>query len=305
MTRLLAPIAFAASLFLACGSSGAPDGGADAGVGGGCAPLPADGGGVPDSGYCNGALLQSRSCAAVYAALYPESSDVQSACGSAFAALSDAGAVIPKLGGILDTSSYSSQGGLLTLFPSGCEDLGQGAGPTLTATSFTPPSGASTVAAVRIAQKAPSAVYGIVTFVDAPSYDLAADAGADGTLYLQDLPGSSGPAPLSGIAIYIDDQYTGPNGTVGYPDSGVERGDVVAISGLAWSPYQGQQQLAWSSTASLSVLGIQPLPPSVALTAADIAGSTGQQYLGMRVTQTDVPDAVVNECPAVLHTNGG
>jgi hypothetical protein len=309
MTRIFSLAALVASLLLACGNgSSNTDGGTGTGGGtsgggtGGC-PAVAAGGGT--AGYCNGSQVQTAACANVYVAIYPESSDIRAGCDSTFDSLSDAGTALPALGGILDTSSYSSQAGLLTVFPSGCEDLGIGSAPVISATAFTPPTGATTVAAVRTAQ-AVTTVYGIVTYVDAPFYNTTTMASEDALLYLQDQPGASGTAPLSGISVYIDDMWTTSTGTNGYPDGGVTRGDVVSISGLTWSPYDGQDQLAWGSSAELTVLGTQPLPTAVSLSSSDIAGTKGQQYLGMRITQSDAPDKVVSGCPAVLYqTTGG
>ena len=111
------------------------------------------------------------------------------------------------------------------------------------------------------------------------------------------------PAALSGVSIFIDKKYITATGTMGYPATAVTRGDVVSITNLTWGSYgttDPEVQPGWSATSTLTVLGTQPLPAAIPLSATEINGTMGAQYLGMRVTQTDAPDTVTNICPAVL-----
>ena len=323
MNRLLTSVALAASLMLACSSSsggttgtvssgttsassgttGASSTTSGAGTTSGAATTSGSAGTTSGSTpYCNGVELQSSAMTDLYVATYPKADELGEFCDKAFDALSDAG-VFPAMGGILDNNSYSTQSGLLTFFPAGCDDLGQDAGPTIVGTAITPPTGASTIAAARAGQLDGGTVWGIVTYAASPYYSSSKGKSYDGTLYLEDMPDAGGPLPLSGIAIYIDDQYTDDAGTVGYPDSGLVRGDVVAISGLEWSPYGSadtQDQLAYTANSVVTVLGTQPLPAAVSLSATQIGNGGGAQYVGMRVTQSDT---VTNACPTVLQSN--
>ena len=234
---------------------------------------------------------------------YPVTDEIRLGCLGSIESLLDGGSTsLSTLGGILDNNTDSTQAGLLTVDPAGCDDLGVTSPPIISTTSYDPPSGGFDVEDARANALDGGTVYGIVTWISSPFYSASTAKGHSGTLYLQD----DSLDPQSGIAVYIGGSFATANGITGYPDSGLARGDVVAISNLYWSPYAGtaavdtQDQLAYTASSTVTVLATEALPDPITVDAADIASGNEQSYVGMRVTVQNTPLTVINACAPAL-----
>lgn len=327
MTRMLNLSALAAlALATACssgtsgtsGTTGAATAGNTSGTGSstgtGTGTATAGGSTTGSSVYCNGVELTDSSSppVTVYLATYPKTDDIRLNCDTAFSAFAaDAGATIPSLSGIIDINSNSAQT-LFSIFPAACGDVNAGTDPTPSGTP-TQPSGSVSIASLRASDgaglSASTVVYGIVTWVEAP-YASATSGVHSGNFYIQDPPlADGGLADKSGIIVYWNKAQVSDGGPVNYPSSGLAIGDAITLSGVAWSPYKGQQQLEVKATApTVTVIGQSALPPAVTLTASDIAAAAASAttaaafpYAGMRVTQVG-PDTLVNGCPIALQS---
>ncbi len=302
-TTLRIALLFAATLsFAACsgGGSGTDGGssGADAGSTGRDAGGTSGGNGGSDGGsvtYCDGIQVSSGSND-VYLLMYPESQDVAASCGTL---ATDAGfatsGTLHVVGGIWDSYAYAQSGAINGLYPGGCDDVGVGNGPT--GGSFTAPDAGMTVAAaVAAAKAAPDGgftadVYGVVTFV-------ASGWGGSngGNFYVQDPVASGAPQPGSGVDIYFGSSLKNA------PANAPNRGDVVLLTGLSWSPYKGINEFGYQATSTMTTLGQSALPPPVSATAAQLAPTSTSldAYKGMRVADTTDNFTISATCPSDL-----
>ncbi len=232
------------------------------------------------------------------------------------------GTSVSAASGILDYDVEDNGGAgpsahaALVIFAAGCEDFGLPQnGETIDgngAASFPPPANGQTVASVVSSQAVTGAVYGVVTAVEPWALATATAAAKHGAFYLQD-PGSGLAEPGSGILVFVPASVV--SATV--PAAAApNRGDVVALTGFTWSPYNGstasspgyvnsQNQLQAGAAASLQVIGTAPLPPPVPLAIGNLVPTGTSQYLGMRVSSADGPFTVAgsgpsNSCPASI-----
>ena len=293
-------VAFAA----ACGTPASPGGngspGADAG-----SNTPNDGGNGNDAGpgsgpndagpgdagppptYCDGFEAQdSTTMDDVNVQTYAFGGTLKSEmCNTTIDGYAD-GTAITSISGILDLDTGDNGTGspAPSIFASNCGDLGL-AFTAPTATTFTPPAGALTVAA-GIAGAGTSGVniYGVVTAVYAWGIDPDTMKATTGTIYIQDATtGTAMPATKSGTEIYFSKTNEASYGTA--PNVG----DVVEVTNLGWSPYQGVNQFAASATTVVTHLGTSPLPNAVPITPANAGMAsyvTSSGYEGMRVSVT-------------------
>ncbi|MHB8417912.1 MAG: single stranded DNA-binding domain-containing protein [Myxococcales bacterium] len=292
--------AFACSSSPSGSDGGTSTGGSHGTTGGGSGGSSGGSGGTT---YCDGVQITNGSGTADDLLLYPIAGDVNpSACSALVKSEDDAGnpifafaGTLTQAGGIWDSDAFAS--GVNGLYPGGCDDVGVGLPPAGN-TPFTPPASALTVqqavaAATDGGASASYALYGIVTFV-APWA-----AGGSGSFYLQDPASGGSPAPYSGIDIYV------PKGAG--PATVPSRGEVVEVTDVSWSPYNGVNEFAFASDggSSLNSLGQATLPPPVAATAAQLAPSSTalDQYKGMRVIDAE-SFTVGSSCPAALQYGG-
>ena len=226
-------------------------------------------------------------------------------CGSTIAAYADQSSV-SAISGIFDLDTRDNGAGspAPALFVSNCSDLGLAGFTNPTATTITPPQNAMTVAAAYGTSSTGVTVYGVVTAV---SPWTSTGTLASGSIYIQDAA-SGTPAIHSGTEVYFTKTYAASYGTA------PAVGDVVAVTGLSWSPYEGVNEFAVSSTTTVTKLGTSPLPAAVSITPAQAAQSsyvTSSGYEGMRVTVSGGPftvngSATSQTCPTQLqYTPGG
>ncbi len=289
------------------GAAGPPGGGTSGGGdGGGFASTDAgsgDAGGGGDGGsvtYCDGIQVASGS-EDIDLILYPLAQDIAASCATL---LTDAGfatsGTLTTVGGIWDSYAYAAKGTTLNgLYPGGCDDVGGQGGPA-SGTFTAPDAGMTVAAAVTAAKAAPDGgytadVYGVVTFVS------SGWGGKNGSnFYLQD-PAAGTPVAGSGVDIYVGSRVTN------LPASAPARGDVVLVTGVKWSPYNGINEFGYQDGSTLTVLGQSALPTPFTATAAQLAPTAGalDGYKGMRVTATG-SFAISPACPSDLqYTSGG
>ncbi len=282
------------------GGSSVADGGA--GTGGSTGGTGTGGGNSGTAFDCDGMQISNTAGASAYLLLYPLAGDVASGCSPLVTGVDDAGnpifafaGTLAQAGGIWDAFAYSSTGPIDGLYPGGCDDVGVGQAPA--GGGFTAPDAGTTVRAAVAAGlggvDGGLDFHGVVTFVS----PWAGDVG--GSFYLQDPVSDGGPPePGSGIDVYVASGAGGPP----VP----RRGDVVLLTGMAWSLYDGVDQFEFQSTSTLTVLGQAPLPPPVAATAAQLApGSTAlDAYRGMRVVDAE-SFIEGTSCPAALTYSPG
>jgi hypothetical protein len=209
------------------------------------------------------------------------------------------GSELTSVGGIYDVDSNDNGATPPSdaIFPAGCDDLGLSTFVPPSGSPYTPPTGASTIAAAY-GQTGTLSIYGVVTAIKPWT---STPTLYSGQLYLQD-PTTGTPAPKSGALVYLTKTYAATYGTAPV------RGDVVEITNVAWSPYNGQNQFAAGVSTVVTILGTSPLPPAVSLGSTDVgptATANGQQYWGMRVSVNDGPFTVTGSgtsgnCPASL-----
>lgn len=271
--------------------------GADAGPGGDAGPA--------SSTYCDGFAAENSSSDSVNVQTFAFEDTLKTeSCSSTINAYTD-GTSLTTLTGVfdLDTSDNGAGSPAPAIFVTNCGDLGLPGFTAPTATSITPPSGAMTVAAAYATTSTSVTVYGVVTAVYAwgTDPDTTPPAATAGTIYIQD-PASGTPAAKSGTEIYFGKAN---EATYGTPPT---VGEVVAVSGLKWSPYQGVNQFEATAGTTVTSLGTSPLPAPVSITAAQAGMSsyvTSSGYEGMRVSVTGGPFTVhgskaSNTCPTQL-----
>ncbi len=310
--------AVAALAFAACGgASTTTDGGTSGGTtsggstGGGSTSGGSSGGstGAPTT-YCDGFKVNAADGGSVYVESYSFGKSLSSCSTSTNPSKMTDGTTLTTLGGILDldTSDNGSGSPVPAIFPAGCDDLGE----TVTTSNdggmnYTMPSGGMTVAAAVAAAGMTPALVGVVTAVYPWSCTATGCTGTKtgtGTIYVQD-PVAAGATPAngSGIELYM---HEGGSGSINVNyGTAPNRGDVIQVTNLKWSPYKGVNQFAATSTTQVSVIGNAPIPPAVPVTPSDV--NTGTSYHGMRVTVTGGPFTVdgsggstPDTCPSAL-----
>lgn len=209
------------------------------------------------------------------------------------------GLELTSVGGIydLDTHDNGATPSSNVIFPAGCDDLGLSTFVPPAGTPYTAPAGASTIAAAY-GQTGTLSIYGVVTAINPWE---STPTLYSGEVYLQD-PASGTPAPKSGALVYFNKVNAATYGTPPV------RGDVVEVTNVTWSPYDGQNEFAAGATSVVTILGTSPLPAAISLGSADLgptATTNGQQYWGMRVSVNDGPFSVTGSsasgtCPASL-----
>jgi hypothetical protein len=255
-----------------------------------------------NSTYCDGLAVKDASGNPVYMQYYAFGGVLKAqGCMTTVEAYTD-GATIQTLSGVydLDTSDNGSSTPSAAIFPGSCSDMGIGTAPG-GGQAFTPPMGASTIAAAYGNANA-SNIFGVVTAVYGWGVDMTGKAHS-GTIYLQD-PTANGamPASKSGAQIYFSKKSAMTYGTV------PSVGDVVQVTGVKWSPYKGVNQFSASMTTAVTKIGTSALPTPVLLNATDVGPSSNvamQGYEGMRVSVMGGPFTVngskaSNTCPAAL-----
>jgi hypothetical protein len=283
-------------------STGSPGGSIGGGsTGGGSTGGSSTGGGSTGTTYCDGLQLTSGTNNTVLLETYLFAGQLTTdGCAPTLAVDAD-GSDLQTVGGIydVDTNDNGAATASDAIFPAGCDDLGLSTFVPPSGAPYTPPTGASTIAAAY-APATPTAVsiYGVVTAIRPW---VATPTAKGGQLYLQD-PTSGTPAPKSGVLVYF------PVGGAATYGTAPVRGDVIEVTAVTWSPYKGQNQFAAATTAVVTILGTSPLPAPVSLGSVDVgptATTNGQQYWGMRVTVNDGSFSVTGsgpsgDCPASL-----
>jgi hypothetical protein len=347
----------ASTLSTGCGSSGGSDGGTNSNSSSSSSSSSSSGGSsgaaAPET-FCDGFGLKDSSSNLFLVETFNFSAQLgyKTSIGGCYNALvgytDDAGFsglvdgdTVQAISGILDVDQEfygktEGQGATATaaadpaLFLAGCDDVGvYDAGPLDIdgdgGMNFTLPTAAQTVASVVSAQKVATSgpLVGVVTAVYPWTPAAGTEAAKSGNFYIQDpvAPGGT-PAAGSGALVYVSKDDI--NSTMTIPN----RGDVVSITGLSWSPYNGadkddnlpgytneQVELETGSATAIAVIGNAPLPPPIQLTAADLSptGTSEKQYYQMRVSVTPGPFTVAGtgqysgsspnfDCPAQLTT---